>query len=199
MKLKKIIMLGGVGLVSAIAGIAVPQMMSGKTHDAEHAVTAEPAHGQDADKAKKEKEKKEKEKNAAPKADSHAAAGHGAADAHGKPGAEKPHSDGPSFVTFGRAVVNLNDPNLVRWLLVEVTLQVDGDDEEETTEAVKARSPLLKTWLISHLADKTVEDIRGKIGVNRLRREIQDNFNALLFTDGRERIRDIHFEEFEVR
>jgi flagellar FliL protein len=65
--------------------------------------------------------------------------------------------------------------------------------------ALESRKPILQTWLTSHLADKTLEEVRGKVGVNRLRREIQDNFNALLFTDGRERIQDILFEEFHVQ
>ena len=121
------------------------------------------------------------------------------ADAHGKPGAEKEVVEGPCFITFGRTVVNLNDPALTRYLSLEVTIQADGPDEEDVKTALESRKPILQTWLTSHLADKTLEDIRGKVGVNRLRREIQDNFNALLFTDGRERIQDILFEEFHVQ
>ena len=63
---------------------------------------------------------------------------------------------------------------------------------------VESRIPILRTWLTSHLADKSMEDVRGKAGINRLRREIQDQFNALLFDDGHERVRDVLFEEFHV-
>lgn len=202
MNLKKVLLLGGVGLASAAAGVAIPQMMSGKSHEPAEAAPVEPAPpAKDAGHAKKEKKP-------AAKADDHgasghgtaAASGHGATDSHGKAsGGAKPHVEGPCFVPFGRTVVNLNDPNLTKYLSLEVTLQVDLDDEEDAKSAIESRKPILQTWLTGHLADKTLEDIRGKVGVNRLRREIQDNFNALLFTDGRERIRDILFEEFHVQ
>jgi flagellar FliL protein len=95
--------------------------------------------------------------------------------------------------------VNLNEPNLVKYLSLDIAIQTDGKFEDEVKEAVEARKPMLKTWLTSHLADKTMEDIRGKVGVNRLRREIQDNFNSLLFKDGHERVQDILFEEYHVQ
>ena len=190
MNLKKLILLGGVGVASAAAGIAIPQMMKGQSHEGDEATTKEAASGHDAGGHDK------KEKKA--KGDDHG--GHGAAtDPHGKPGAEKVPNDGPAFIPFGRTVVNLNDPTLTRYLSLELTVQTEGADEEDVKSALEKRKPILQTWLTSHLADKTIEDIRGKVGVNRLRREIQDNFNALLFTDGRERIQDILFEEYHVQ
>lgn len=199
MNLKKIALLGGVGLASAAVGVVIPQVMKGQSHDATDGAKTEAAAGHDGA-APEKKEKKDKEKKAA-KADDHgsgghAAGGHGAADAKAE---EKKVIDGPCFVPFGRIVVNLNDPTLTRYLSIEVTLQADGLDEEDVKLAVESRKPILQTWLTSHLADKSVEDVRGKVGVNRLRREIQDNFNSLLFTDGRERIQDILFEEFHVQ
>lgn len=194
MNLKKIALLGGVGLVSAAIGVAIPQMMQGKSHPETEIAKADAHAGHDTGHDKKEKKEKK------PKGDDHGghgAAGHGG-DAHGK-GEEKKAVDGPCFVPFGRTVVNLNDPSLTRYLSVEITIQADGDDEEDVKDSLEARKPILQTWLTSHLADKTLDDIRGKVGVNRLRREIQDNFNALLFTDGRERIQDILFEEFHVQ
>lgn len=195
MNLKKIILLGGVGAASAAAGIAIPQMMQGKSHEEADAAKPEAA-GHDAGHEKKDKKKEKKADDHG--SGGHGAAGHGAADAHGKAGEEKP-IEGPCFIPFGRTVVNLNDPTLTRYLSLEVTLQADGPDEEDVKAAMERRKPILQTWLTSHLADKTLEEIRGKVGVNRLRREIQDNFNALLFTDGRERVQDILFEEFHIQ
>jgi flagellar basal body-associated protein FliL len=100
---------------------------------------------------------------------------------------------------FGRLVVNLNEPMLIKFLSVEVSIQTDAKYETEVKAALEARKPILNTWLTSHLADKSAEDIRGKVGLNRLRREIQDNFNSLLFKDGHERIQDIMFDEFHVQ
>jgi flagellar basal body-associated protein FliL len=191
MNLKKIALLGGVGVASAAAGIAIPQMMKGQSHGGTESAKSESADGHDAGGHDK------KDKKAKP--DNHADGGHGGSSHDKAGGGEKKSVDGPSFVPFGRTVVNLNDPTLTRYLSLEVTLQVGGEDEENVKTSLEARKPILQTWLTSHLADKTVEDIRGKVGVNRLRREIQDNFNALLFTDGRERIEDVLFEEFHVQ
>jgi flagellar basal body-associated protein FliL len=74
----------------------------------------------------------------------------------------------------------------------------DAKDEVAVEAAIKKHAPKLRTWLTSHLADKTMEDVRGKVGINRLRREIQDQFNQLMFDDGRERVGDVLFEEFHV-
>ena len=128
------------------------------------------------------------------KDDGHGAAGHG----DPKGGDAVPH-EGPYFVPFGRIVANINEPLLAKYLSLEITVQTDAENEAEVKEAIELRKPILMTWLAAHIADKTPEDIRGKVGVNRLRREIQDNFNSLLFTDGRERLQDILFEEFHYQ
>ncbi len=54
-------------------------------------------------------------------------------------------------------------------------------------------------WLIGHLRDKQLEDVRGKFGQNMLGREIHGKFNELLFTDGIERIQDVLFRDFKVQ
>ncbi|MEK6257823.1 MAG: flagellar basal body-associated FliL family protein [Planctomycetota bacterium] len=201
MNLKKIALLGGVGLASAAAGVAIPQMMSGgAAHEAAEPAKTEAGHddksGHGSEKAGHDK----KEAKPAAKTDSHGKTNSHGASGHGKPeGGGAIHSDGPSFVPFGRIVTNLNEQTLTKYLSLEITLQTDAAHEVELNEAIETRKPILSTWLTSHLADKTLEDIRGKVGVNRLRREIQDNFNSLLFTDGHERVLDVLFEEFHVQ
>jgi hypothetical protein len=45
----------------------------------------------------------------------------------------------------------------------------------------------------------TLEEVRGAGGVNRTRREFQEQFNYLLFGDGPDKIMDVLFEEFVVQ
>ena len=45
----------------------------------------------------------------------------------------------------------------------------------------------------------SMDDVRGAAGQNRLRREIQNEFNANLYPDGDDRILDILFEEFSIQ
>lgn len=112
-------------------------------------------------------------------------------------------AEGPAgksvFVTFGEVVVNLAEERLTRYLRVKIILVVDGSQEKSVSALVQRNRAILKSWLISHLSDKNLSEVSGANGVNRLRREIQDQFNNLLFPDGSEKIRDILFEEFVVQ
>ncbi|MBI5757127.1 MAG: flagellar basal body-associated FliL family protein [Planctomycetales bacterium] len=196
MNLKKILLLGGVGLAATAVGIAIPQVLSGSKSDNSTSSSAEAAHGAKASQSGKPGSDK---KPATDKSGDHGKPSSPGGDSgHSKGNTGGDITSGPGFVQFGRIVVNLNDPSLAKYLSLEITLQTDGLDVETVKAAVEMRLPILRTWLTSHLADKTVEDIRGKVGVNRLRREIQDQFNSLLFQDGQERVQDVLFEEFHV-
>lgn len=104
----------------------------------------------------------------------------------------------PAFVPFGDVVVNLNEPRLNRYVRVNISLEVAEEDVKDVTEAVEQNKPLLKNWLIAYLSDKQLDEIRGAVGLNRLRREIRDAFNRLLFDD-EEKIRGVLLEEFNIQ
>jgi flagellar FliL protein len=105
----------------------------------------------------------------------------------------------PAFVPVGDVVVNLSEERLTRYLRVKLILVVDESQEKTVKELFDKNKAILKNWLISHLSDKTLAEVSGASGVNRLRREIQDQFNAILFPDGSETIHDVLFEEFVVQ
>jgi flagellar basal body-associated protein FliL len=104
----------------------------------------------------------------------------------------------PAFLPFGNIVVNLAEENLTRYLRVTLILQVDPAHEEAVKRALDRNKTILKNWLIGYLSDKELDEVRGAVGVNKARREIQDQFNRLLFPDGNDLIQDILFEEFTV-
>ena len=104
-----------------------------------------------------------------------------------------------TFVPFGEIVVNLDEDRLNRYLRVSITLQLDEPFREEAEKLVEKNRAILKSWLLSYLSDKGMDEIRGAAGQNRLRREIQDKFNSVLYPDGVDRIQDILFEEFNVQ
>lgn len=119
---------------------------------------------------------------------------------------ELPAQEDTVFVPFAdeevkddQIVVNLNEGNLTRYLRVVVEFQVAKDFEEEFRTKLKDNRVLLRSWLIGRISDKNLEGVRGAAGQNRLRREIQDHFNAVLFTDGYDRIYDVLFQEFAVQ
>ena len=119
---------------------------------------------------------------------------------------ELPEPEDTVFVPFAdpeakdqQIVVNLNEGNLPRYLRIVVQLQVASDFEAEFMEQLKEQRVLLRSWLISRISDKSLEEVRGAAGQNRLRREIQDQFNSILFPDGYDRIYDVLFVEFAVQ
>jgi flagellar FliL protein len=104
-----------------------------------------------------------------------------------------------AFVPFGDVVVNLAEERLTRYLRVKIMLLVDAAQEKAVIDQVQKQKFILKSWLISYLSDKSLQEVSGRAGVERARREIQDYFNSRLFPDGSEKIRDVLFEEFNVQ
>jgi flagellar basal body-associated protein FliL len=111
-------------------------------------------------------------------------------------------SETPMFVySFGNVVVNLNEGRMNRYLRLGITMMVEGSpkDEKEFGDTLEKKKSLLTNWLLSYLADMSMEDVRGAAGQNRLRREIQNAFNETLFPDGDDRIHELLFEEFSIQ
>ncbi|MCA9173332.1 MAG: flagellar basal body-associated FliL family protein [Planctomycetales bacterium] len=104
-----------------------------------------------------------------------------------------------SFIEFGEVVVNLNLDRFNRYLKLRIILQVDKEKEADITKLIEDRKAMLRGWLLGHVADKTMDEIRGAAGQNQIRREIHDQFNAILYTDGHDVIEDVFFEEFNVQ
>ncbi len=111
---------------------------------------------------------------------------------------EKQHKK-PAIIPFGDVVVNLGEERLTRYLRVKVLLVVDGDNERQIAEHLAKQKAYLKSWLISYLADLSIQEVSRATGVNRLRREIRDQFNALLYPDGQEMVLEVLFDEFVVQ
>ena len=105
----------------------------------------------------------------------------------------------PRYISFGTAIVNLNEERLNRYLRVTITFMVKAKDEEVVKTELDTKKAILMNWLNSYLTDKSLEEVRGQAGYTRARREIQDQFNELLFSDGIDRIQEVLFQEFTVQ
>jgi flagellar basal body-associated protein FliL len=110
-----------------------------------------------------------------------------------------PHDSRPSVVPFGDVVVNLDQERLTRYLRVKVLLVVEENDVKEVTDLLQKQKAFLKSWLIGYLSDQSLQDVGRNVGLNRIRREIRDEFNRMLCPDNTEKIYDILFDEFVVQ
>lgn len=109
------------------------------------------------------------------------------------------NSDQTVAVPFGEVTVNLDEGRMNRYLRLKISVLVAQEEQEKVIEAMTTHTPVLKNWLLSHLSDKTLEEIRGKAGQNMLRREMRRQFNETIFNDRRDHIYDILFEEFNIQ
>src|SRR5262245_16287942 len=154
------------GLISGATGFAVPMVFVNKPLSWQALISPGATHAENQHKRARDPAKHE---SAAP------------------PGAKRePLGNQPALVSFGEVVVNLAEEKLTRYLRVTLTLQVDSAHEEMVKKAVERKKTILKNWLIGYLSDKELDEVRGAMGLNRLRREIQDQFNRLLFPEGGE-------------
>lgn len=108
-------------------------------------------------------------------------------------------ADRAMFLPFGEVTVNLNEGRMNRYLRLKISLQIDKTQQELVQAAVDKQGLILRNWLLSHLSDKELDEIRGAAGQNMLRREIRDQVNTVLFADGFDRVYDVLFEEFNVQ
>ncbi len=125
--------------------------------------------------------------------------GHGSASGSASPADSAARTSAMVFIPYGDVTVNLDEQRLNRYLRVKLVLHVRRSDEFTVRNAMNEKELLLRNWLVSHLSDKELDEIRGKAGQNMLRREIRDHFNATLFPDHYDRVYDVLFQEFNVQ
>jgi flagellar basal body-associated protein FliL len=112
----------------------------------------------------------------------------------------KPHGDGKTvIVPFGDVVVNLAEERMTRYLRLKVAVLVDAESEKDVTEKLTKQKAAVKSKLIAHLAGKSLKDVSGSVGVNRLQREVLEWFEDVLYPDGGSHIRAVLFEEYVVQ
>jgi flagellar basal body-associated protein FliL len=58
---------------------------------------------------------------------------------------------------------------------------------------------LLRDWLTTYFAGLSLEDVRGSRNLNRIKRDVQDQFNELLFPGTKPFVRQVLFREFAVQ
>jgi flagellar basal body-associated protein FliL len=71
-------------------------------------------------------------------------------------------------------------------------------DESAATKAIEAAKPTLINQLTVYLAGCSLEDVRGPKNMNRMRREMLDIINSVVWPDQRPLVVDVLFKEFAV-
>lgn len=85
------------------------------------------------------------------------------------------------YYEFTPITVNLKEPRLDRYIRATITLAVKKDDwNDGGGKSIEEREPQLRNWLTVYFSEQTLDDVRGKKKLNRIRREIKDAINDQL-------------------
>lgn len=112
---------------------------------------------------------------------------------------EKPGPDQFVYVDFDPVTVNLNERNLPRYVRVAITLAIKKDNDSEARSMIEKGNPELKSWLTVYLSGCSLEDVRGPKNLNKIRREVEENFNQQLWPAGPSLIDHVLLKEFAVQ
>lgn len=103
-----------------------------------------------------------------------------------------------ALVEFDEVVVNINDGAQGRFLRMKLKLVMDGQ-QKQMEALVDPKKPYMKDWLIRYLRLRTYKDLQTPGSDNRVRREIKEKFNEMVFPDHSDKISDILFVEFQFQ
>lgn len=97
-------------------------------------------------------------------------------------------------------LANLDEPGVTRYVRVAVTLEMSSElDEIKGREFLDNKKMLLRDWMTTYFAGLTLEDVRGTRNLSRIKREVVDQFNQILFPGSRPFINKVLFKEFAVQ
>lgn len=102
-------------------------------------------------------------------------------------------------VPVGEVAVNLAEERMTRFLRVKVAIQCEESAESKLKEHVEKNKAALKSWMISHLAGKSLKEVSGTVAIHRLQREMLERFEEILYPSGESPLRAVLFEEYLVQ
>ncbi len=97
-------------------------------------------------------------------------------------------------------VANLDEPGVSRFVRVSVILEISPQmDPVKGPEFLDEKKVLLQDWMTTYFAGLSLEDVRGSRSLTRIKREIQDQINQLLFGNEKPYVQRVLFKEFAVQ
>ena len=97
-------------------------------------------------------------------------------------------------------VANLNEPGSTRMIQVAVVMEISGDmDEELGKEFLEEKKLYLRDWLGTYLAGLNLEQVKGASSQNRMKVEIKEDFNEILFPDSKPLINRVMLKDYTIQ
>lgn len=105
-----------------------------------------------------------------------------------------------SYDKMEPVLANLDEPGVTRYVRVTVTLEMSPDmDKAKGEEFLLNRQMVLRDWMTTYFAGLSLEDCRGTRNLARIKKEVVENFNQILFPGSRSFVENVLFKEFAVQ
>ena len=109
-----------------------------------------------------------------------------------------PHTQFAS-IDLERITVNANEPRLQRFIHATIAVTVRKEAFDHVSGVLTERRDEIKDWLITYLSGCSLEEVRGPRNLNRIRREMQDSLNDMLWPNRDPLIESVLLREFQVQ
>lgn len=123
--------------------------------------------------------------------------GHGGG--HG--GGEKPKTPPPAdadYVKLDTVTCNLDHPTLSRYVRVTIALVPIDKKRKEVQKALDSKKPEVQNAITSYFAGCNIESVRGEQNHNRIRRDLKDKINRVLWPgDNDPLVKEVLFTEIQ--
>ncbi len=97
-------------------------------------------------------------------------------------------------------VANLDEPGVSRFVRVTVMLEMSNQmDPVNGAVFLDEKKVILQDWMTTYLAGLSLEDVRGSRSLTRIKQEVLEQFNRILFKDGKPFVDRVLFKEFAVQ
>lgn len=104
------------------------------------------------------------------------------------------------YETLEPVLANLDEPGVTRYVRVTVTLEMSPALDKEKGMAFMAdKNMLLRDWMTTYFAGLSLEDVRGSRNLTRIKKEVEDQFNEILFPSSQPYVQKVLFKEFAVQ
>jgi flagellar basal body-associated protein FliL len=106
----------------------------------------------------------------------------------------------PWVEEFEPVLANLDEPGVTRYVRVTITLEMSSElDEIKGREFLGTKKMLVRDWMTTYLAGLSLEDVRGSRNLNRIKKDVLEECNKMLFPKGQPFVERIFFKEFAVQ
>jgi flagellar basal body-associated protein FliL len=113
---------------------------------------------------------------------------------------DDPKGAKPWTFDFKPITANLNEPGSGRMIQVTVVIELSSDmDQTRGEDFLKEQVIRMRDWLGTYLAGLKLEQVNGSSNQTRMKVDIRENFNGILFPDTKPLIQRVMLKDYIIQ